>query len=222
VARPAGLKRPPFLGPDGALTAALSLLVMVGSLGVTLLLVSAQVRRVARTAPNTEGAARAIVLGHRLEDGRPCATYAARLQRAAALAAADPNLTLVLLGGVTETDGLSEASAGRAHLLALGVAAERVAVEEVSRHTLENLRAFRDGFPASPMPDLLVTSRAHLARSLAIAGGLGLRLLPCAAEGPGPVPPKVLLREALLLHWYYVGVFFARATRNRPMLARVT
>jgi hypothetical protein len=31
-----------------------------------------------------------------------------------------------------------------------------------------------------------------------------------------------LLREAFLLHWYVVGRGFARLTRNRAMLARIS
>ena len=216
------MKRDGFLGPDGAFTAALSLLVLLGSLGVTLLLVLRQVRRAAQAAPVAGRSARALVLGFRLTRGEPCAVYRARLLRAAALAAEDPRLTLVLLGGVTQAGLASEAEAGRRFLLAQGLPAGCLAVEEASRHTLENLRAFRAGFPPSTTPDLLITSRAHLARSLAMARGLGLRLAPCAAEAEPRVPLPHLLREAVLLHWYWVGFFFAHATRNRGMLARIT
>lgn len=216
------MKRDAFLGPDGAFTAALSLLVLLGSLGVTLLLVLRQVRQVAQAAPVAGRSARALVLGFRLTRGAPCAVYQARLQRAAALAADDPRLTLVLLGGVTGEGPASEAEAGRRYLLAQGVPAACLLVEEASRHTLENLRAYRAGFTPSATPDLLITSRAHLARSLAMAKGLGLRVAPCAAEAEPRVPLAHLLREAVLLHWYWVGYVFAHATRNRGMLKRIT
>lgn len=216
------MKREAFLGPDGAFTAALSLLVLLGSLGVTLLLVLRQVRHAAQAAPVAGQSARALVLGFRLTRGAPCDVYQARLLRAAALAAQDPRLTLVLLGGMTCAGPASEAEAGRRFLLARGLPAECLMVEEASRHTLENLRAYRAGFTPSPTPDLLITSRAHLARSLAMAKGLGLRVVGCAAETELRVPLPHLLREAVLLHWYWVGFFFARATRNRGMLARIT
>ncbi|MBR0656996.1 YdcF family protein [Plastoroseomonas arctica] len=215
------MRRQPFLGPDGAFTALLSLLVVLGSLGVTLLLVFTQVRRVARASPVTGQGARALVLGFRLTGGAPCAVYQARLLRAARLAADDPRMVLVLLGGVTDGNTVSEAAAGRDFLSAHGVATSRVVVEEASRHTLENLRAYREGFAPAPTPDLLVTSRAHLARGLAMAEGLGLRLVPCAAEDAPRVPFVALLREAVLLHWYQVGSVFAHATNNRHMLARI-
>lgn len=247
------MRRQAFLGPDGVLTALLSLLVVVGSCGVTLLLVLRHVRRVAHAAPSSHqtssahwtefppglaGAVplpgearidpttgqplRALVLGFRLTDGAPCPVYRARLLRAVALAEADPCIMLVLLGGITNGGAVSEAAAGRGFLIAHGVAASRVAVEEASRHTLENLCAFREGFSSSLTPDLLVTSRAHLARALAIAEGLGLRFTPCAAEEVGAIPFMALLREAVLLHWYRVGAAFTHATYNRRMLARIT
>ena len=216
------MKRAAFLGPDGAFTAALSLLVALGSLGVTLLLALRVVRRAALAAPVAGQSARALVLGFRLTQGAPCAVYRARLLRAATLAASDPRLTLVLLGGMTQAGLASEAEAGRRFLLAEGLSAGCLVVEEASRHTLENLRAFRDGFAPSSTPDLLITSRAHLARSLAMAKGLGLRLAPCAAEAEPRVPLPAMLREAVLLHWYWVGYVFAHATRNRGMLARIT
>lgn len=216
------MKREAFLGPDGAFTAALSLLVLLGSFGVTLLLVLRQVRHAAQAAPVAGQSARALVLGFRLTRGEPCDVYQARLLRAAALAAQDPRLTLVLLGGMTCAGPDSEAEAGRRFLLAQGLPAECLLIEEASRHTLENLRAYRAGFTPSLTPDLLITSRAHLARSLAMAKGLGLRVVGCAAEAEPRVPLPHLLREAVLLHWYWVGFFFAHATRNRGMLARIT
>lgn len=216
-----GMRRQVTLGLDGAFTALLSALVVLGSLGVTLLLALRQVRRAAHSAPVAGQSARVLVLGYRLRQGAPCAVYQARLLRAAALAAADPRLTLLLLGGVTQPGLASEADAGRRFLLAQGLPAECLVLEEASRHTLENLRAYRDSFAPSATPDLLVTSRAHIARSLAMAKGLGLHLAPCAAEAEPRAPLPAMLREAVLLHWYYVGSAFAQATRNRGMLARI-
>ena len=55
--------------------------------------------------------------------------------------------------------------------------------------------------------------------------GLGLDIVPCAAEaGASPLPARELRRlpvEAFLLHWYAVGRGFATLTRNRAMLRRI-
>jgi uncharacterized SAM-binding protein YcdF (DUF218 family) len=216
------MRRQPFLGPGAALTGLLSLLVMAGSLGITLAFVAREIRRVAAAAPVTAPPARrALVLGHRLGSPEPGPAFRARLLRAARLAAADPGLALVVLGGATRRGLPSEAAAGRDVLIGLGVAPARIVAEDASRHTLENLRAYRAHFAPGPEPDLLVTSRLHLARSLRMARGLGLALLPCAAEDALPRRPLGLLREAFFLHWYRVGEAYALLTRNRAMLARI-
>lgn len=216
------MRREPFLGAEGAVTALLSLLVIGVSLGISLLLVARQVWRIAVAAPATAApAGRALVLGNRLRIAAPGAVYRARLTRAARLAAADPGLVLVVLGGVTRAGLPSEAAAGRDLLIALGVAPQRIVIEDSSRHTLENLRAFRAHFASGARPDLLVTSRLHLARSLRMAEGLGLALLPCGAEDAARLQLLGLLREAFFLHWYRVGEAYAVATRNRAMLARI-
>jgi uncharacterized SAM-binding protein YcdF (DUF218 family) len=212
----------PIVGADGLATLALACLVAAATFGASLLAALWHVARVARAAP-----ARAVVLGLRLPPGgEPCADFRARLDRAHALAARLEGLTVVLLGGPT-TPGLpSEAEAGRRDLVAAGLAPARIAAEARSRHTLENLRNYRAAFaPAPPAaPDLLVTSRFHLARATLMARSLGLRHIPCAAEDRLRPAPRLLLRlgvEAFLVHWYVVGRGFARLTRNRGMLARI-
>jgi uncharacterized SAM-binding protein YcdF (DUF218 family) len=216
------MRREPFLGLEGAFAALLSLLVMAASLGISLLLAMRQVRRIAMAAPVTAPpAGRALVLGRRLDAPEPGPDYGARLRRAARLAAADPGLVLVVLGGVTRAGLPSEAAAGRMMLARLGIAPARILTEDTSRHTLENLRAFRAHFGPGTLPDLLVTSRVHLARSLRMAQGLGLVLLPCAAEDAARVTPLGVLREAIFLHWYRVGEAYAMATANQAMLRRI-
>jgi uncharacterized SAM-binding protein YcdF (DUF218 family) len=154
------------------------------------------------------------VLGTALDGAVPGRAFAARLERARALAEADPSLRIAVLGGGTP----SEAEAGAAWLHAAGIAPGRILAETRSRHTLENLRAFRDAVPAHGAA-LLVTSRSHLARAAAMADGFGLLVQPVAAADPAGL--RRLPVEAFLLHWYLVGRAFARATRNRRMLARI-
>lgn len=218
----------PFLGSEGAATLLLALAVAIGTFGLSLAAALWQVLRIARSAPSrpAEPARHALVLGTKLTDGRPGRAFRARLDRALALAAQWPGLEVVILGGVTAPGAPSEAAAGRRYLLEAGLAPDRIATEARSRHTLENLREFRAAFrPGGGGPPLLlVTNRTHLARALLMAHGLGLPVLPCAAE-EGRLPPREWRRlpaEAFLLHWYVVGRGFARATGNRRMLARIS
>jgi uncharacterized SAM-binding protein YcdF (DUF218 family) len=222
---------PPFLGGDGLATLLIACLVALIAVGAGLLAAYWHVLRVARSAaaeaPRAAAPRRAIMLGLRLpRDGMPCAAFRARLDRAAALARREPALTVVLLGGATRAGAPTEAEAGRRYLLAAGLDAARIGVEARSRHTLENLRNFRADWGAgrAAAPDLLVTSRYHLARAAMMARGLGLAVAPCAAEERFRAAPGVLARiaaEAFLVHWYLVGRGFARLVNHRGMLARI-
>lgn len=223
---------PPFLGGDGLATLLIACLVALATAGTSLLAAFWHVLRVARaaTADAPHGAPRprrVIVLGLRLpRDGMPCAAFRARLDRAAALAAREPALAIVLLGGATRPGAPTEAEAGRRHLIAAGLDAGRLGIEARSRHTLENLRNYRAawGAAAATAPDLLITSRYHLARAVMMARGLGLAVTPCAAEERFRATPSLLARlaaEAFLVHWYVVGRGFARLINHQGMLARI-
>lgn len=219
----------PFVGADGLATLLLSLAVAGASLGVSFTFALARVLAAARRTGTELWDAeprRILVLGARLgPDGAPGPAFRARLERAAALLAVLPRAEAVVLGGATRPGGPAEAEAGRRHLVErLGVPPGRVGIEASSRHTLENLRHYRAAFGADGGRVALVTSRSHAARAGAIATGLGIDHVVCAAEGdwrPGPAALARLLREAGLLHWYLVGSAFARLTRNRAMLARI-
>ncbi len=216
-----------IVGRDGGITLAVTLGVCAVTLGLAPLAALAVVAWRGLHAPVAAAGARILVLGVRLPaTGRPDAAFRARLTRAAALWEAAPATPIVILGGARPPAPISEAEAGRALLIAAGVPDTVIGLETRSRHTLENLRCYRadlaaDG--AADGPAVLVTSRTHLARSLAMAEGLGLRALPCAAENSrlAALHPWTWSREALLLLWYAVGSRFATWTANQGMLARI-
>ena len=207
---------------------ALSFALMLVSLGASLLLAFGHVLWVALRTPNVGPSATAIVvLGMRLDAaGEPTPCYAARLDRAMTLWQQARDGRIIVLGGSTVPGARSEADAGAAWLCAQGVPADRIEIEDRSRHTLENLQHYRERFPVRTAGQvLLVTSRFHLARSAMLAAGLGIAHTLCAAEGSRMAAlrdvPR-MLNEALLIHWYVTGRCFARLTGNRRMAARIS
>jgi uncharacterized SAM-binding protein YcdF (DUF218 family) len=214
------------IGRDGLATLALSSVVMLASLGTTLLAALAYVVWIGAVTPPTAPAASVIiVLGMRLgPGGAPRSRYRRRLHRAWRLLA--PGAEIVILGGRTRAGVVSEAEAGMRYLLHRGVPPERIRLEDRSCHTLENLRQYRAQFGAllSERP-ALVTNRFHLARSSLLARGMGLAHTPCAAEDrPASLlreAPRVV-REAVLIHWYMVGRTYARWAGNERMAARIS
>ena len=219
-----------MVGVDGLVTLALSSLVILATAGMTLACVLHAVHRAARSAPplppSAEAADTALVLGFRLYGQDVSPEFAGRLLRAGALYQRGHIRRILVLGGRTDRAGpLSEAEQGRRFLIGLGLPAEAVLVEEDSVHTLENLRNARAKLGSGSTPVILVTSRYHLARSLAMAAGFGLKPVPCPAEDRLAHTPDTLLRlirEAFFLHWYRVGRTWSRWTGNASSLARIS
>ena len=140
---------PVVIGPDGFAMLALSVALMLLSLGVTLLLASGHVLWTALRTPHVAApGGHIIVLGMRLDEaGEPTRRYRARLDRARALWLRAQGSRIVILGGSTSPGARPEADAGAAYLRARGVPADRLDTEDRSRHTLENLLHYRERFP---------------------------------------------------------------------------
>lgn len=209
----------------------MTLLLSLGLIGLTaglsLLWPLGRVYRMARRTPCDAPPCDLIVaLGRRLRHDAVGKEYAERLRRAHALQQGRPRAEILLVGGKTGGARVSEAEQGRRFLLARGVPADRIRLEDRSRHTLENFRHVRALLGRrGRAPFVLITSRAHLARSSALARGLGLRPLPCAAEDAlrlHPVAVARLLSEAFYLHWYVVGRAWSQWTANWKSLERIT
>lgn len=213
----------PIIGRDGAITLVAALAVAALTAGIAPALATVAVVRRAWGAPLEPPRApeRILVLGHRLEASAPSADFVQRLSRGLALARRHPASRLVLLGGRSATERISEAEAGRDWLIAQGLDPARITLETESRHTLENLRNHR-GLHGTGGVEALVTSRFHLHRAVLTAEGLGLSPMPVAAEDRPRVELVRLLGEGFRVHWYVTGRLLARALRRRAWLARIS
>lgn len=171
-----------------------------------------------------------LILGKQLHFELPDQEYVQRLERGKKLFESGKVLKLVLLGGITGKNKISEAQAGKHYLVDNGVPEESVLVEDKSRHTLENLQFAREMLSHRPgqMSEqiiVLITSRYHLKRSAVFARGIGLELMLCAAEKDWQMNLNNvwhLLIEAYYLHWYFVGKYWSLLTKNKNWLQRIT
>lgn len=214
------------LGPGGL--SSLTLALLTGALGLGLP-VAWRLREVLRRAEGEppRPADALLVLGRELVDDRPTEVFRARLDQGAALYRAGWAPRIVVSGGMTGTARRSEAAAGREYLLDSGVPAADVWTEDAARFTLENLYNARETLRQRGLSRLiLISDPLHLARAAALARGLGLDFVCCAAPAP---PRRGSLawwlragREAFLIHWYHVGVAYSRAIRSEKLLSRVT
>lgn len=161
-----------------------------------------------------------LLCGHQLQDGLPSPDYRRRLRRAQALMDESPSLHLVLLGGGSP----SEAAAGRDWLLAnSGLDPARIALEEDSIDSLENLRNARALLPADSELYLL-SSRYHLGRLRLFARQLGLDIRLVAAETrfvPGFRNLLLSFQESVYAGWFVCGRLWARLARRESLLERI-
>jgi uncharacterized SAM-binding protein YcdF (DUF218 family) len=215
------------LGPGGAASLGLALVTVLGLAGLPWLYRLRQVLRGARgEAPEAVDAI--LVLGRRLEKDRLTAVFEARLVEAESLWRQGLAPRLFVAGGVTGDATRSEAEAGRDWLLARGLPAAAILLEDRSQHTLENLFNVRAHMRAAGWHSLLLVSDPlHLARARATARGLDLavRCRPAREAPPAPGSPAWWLRaalEAFLLHWYHTGMAYSRLIGSARQLERVT
>ena len=214
------------MGWDGLTTLLLSNVLLLTTLGLSGLWWLRRVWRIARDTPCAGMAGSwVVVLGARLQHDQVAIGYARRLRRAATLYQADPQRRILLVGGHTG-GSVSEAERGQAFLLELGIPDTQLMIEDQSLNTLDNLRHARRMLPdLREQPFILVSSRYHLARGQALALGLGLSPVLCAAEEHLRRNLWTLWRlilEAYYLHWYEVGNAWSRWKGNRHSLARIS
>ena len=209
------------LDGDALLTLALSLAGIWLTRGLSFVW---QLLRIISTASSTPatvfGASAIVVPGHRLENGEISGDFRARLDRAAALFS--PDASIIVTGAAADNE-VSEAQAGRDYLVAQGIPADAIHLEQQSTNTLLNLQHARSLAPGQA-PMTLVSNRYHLQRLKIMAEGMKIPVQLCAAEArwtPRAVWPKLLL-EAFFTHWYWTGRLFSRITGNRRMLQRIT
>jgi len=151
-----------------------------------------------------------VVMGAAQYDGRPSRVFAARLDHAVSLYLAGVAPRLVLTGGKAEGDRTTEAAAGRAFAIGLGVREEDILMEDQSRTTLESIRAVSDLLDASGARNaIFVSDRPHMLRVLRMAADEGVtawgsptRTSPIEQDVAGQVDATI--HELGALAWYFL------------------
>lgn len=177
---------------------------------------------------------RILIAGLRLENNQPTDEFKIRLERVVSLFNRLPEVQIIILGGLTGDNAISEAQAGADYLIKQGVVAKQITIEDQSRHTLENLQNART-LLLTQLPNqsvvskendaVIISSRYHLYRIITLAQGLSMTLQPIAAEDNFELSFLNLLRlikEAYYLHWYWSGKIWVFITINKKSKARIS
>ena len=116
-----------------------------------------------------------VVMGAAQYNGVPSRVFAARLDHAVSLYFAGIAPRIVVTGGKAEGDRTTEAAAGRAFAVSLGVPPEDILVEDQSRTTLESIRAVSVLLAANDAQSaIFVSDRPHMLRVLRMASDVGI------------------------------------------------
>ena len=122
-----------------------------------------------------------VVLGTTVYEHGPCYLLRQRLKEAVKWADAYENAIIVVTGGQGKTEPFTEGAEMKRYLIEeLGVAEDRILVEEASVNTYENMKFTggilekeEDNFSYEKTPDLVVTNNFHMYRAIKIAKKAG-------------------------------------------------
>ncbi|WP_017664077.1 YdcF family protein [Porphyrobacter sp. AAP82] len=151
----------------------------------------------------------AIVLGAAVIGDTPSPVFAARLDHAAALYREGRAVRILVTGGRSGEDRLSEAAAGAAFLEARGVPRAAILIEDRSRTTRQNLaNAAVVLGPMRTKPVLIVSDPLHLRRAMAMAAaeGFDARPAPTPATRYRSLGTQIpfLAREVWFMHVFWL------------------
>lgn len=214
------------IGADGYFTLFLSNLVFVVTFGLYWLYLFNYVFRIAKHTPsNCQSADMIAVLGVRLVNDEISKEFQTRIDRGLELFEQGLANKILLVGGKTGDNTVTEAEIAAEYLLRIGLSRNYVLLEDSSRHTLENLTNARNLYLGkNGKTTAIVTSRYHLARSHVFAKQLKIAHVVCAAENDFTLNSNTVIKmfiEAYFLHWYAVGKIWAHAVNSEKSLNRI-
>lgn len=210
---------------DGYSMLLLSGLIMIATAGLSYLLCFKKIYSTAKQTPHEcSDNVVVCVLGKKLINEKPDNEYLLRLNRVSHILKNDEQSHVILLGGQTGKAKISEAFAGKKFLLKHDIEPSRINLEEASRNTLENINNAIALLEEKNKKIVIVTNRYHLARAKQMAEGFGLDVALCAAEDKLKINVTSLYKlgiEALHVHWYLSGHYYAHLTNNNRIINRV-
>lgn len=125
----------------------------------------------------------ALVLGAAVLGDAPSPVLVERLRHAQDLLDSGDVKAIVVTGGRSPEDELTEAEASRDWLLAQGVPADAILLENASRTTIENLKLAKPVLAEHDLDSVLIVSDPlHMRRAVLIAERLGIASAPSPTQ----------------------------------------
>ncbi len=210
----------------------LSALWAFSTLGLVLVWYIAKIYQVAKTAKPTFQNDIWIVFGKQLNENQLDIEFKQRLNAIIDWFAMEKPKCLILQGGITGENSLSEAEAGQAYLfnspklITLYSSATSLILEDKSQNTLENLKHTREYLQQAKLPlnVTLISNRYHLLRCSVMAQNMGFSTTYLPAEKEWHLNLTQVYRillEAIFLNWYCTGRFVSRLLNNERILHKI-
>ena len=151
---------------------------------------------------DTENADVVFVLGYQLDHDKMTSTLISRLEKAYDYATDNPNCKIIVSGGITRNNTVSEASLMKNALISFGIDEERIISEENSKDTIENIKYCKELMDNGDKV-VIISSQYHCSRVQEIAKKQGLEVSTLGAKAPINLLMNQLMIEkiATLLVW---------------------
>lgn len=144
----------------------------------------------------TKNADYVVVLGYALEDNQMTETLKLRLDRAYEYAIDNPNANIVLCGGVTGSNTVSEAKVMYDYLVTKGIVSTRMRLEDTSTDTIENIQNCKS-YIDTKSKVVVLSSNYHVYRASKICEKAGFEVHTLGSKAPILLLPNQFLHEKL-------------------------
>ena len=133
-----------------------------------------------------------LVLGYQLENNQMTETLKLRLDEAKDYIEANPNTKVILCGGITRNNTISEANVMKQYLVNEGIDVSRLILEDESTDTIENIKNAKNLIEGGDKI-VVISSNYHIYRAKEICRQAGLMV-----KGKGASAPYGLIMNQLL------------------------
>lgn len=150
---------------------------------------------------NTSKADKVFVLGYQLEDNQMTSTLVSRVDKAFEYAKNNKDSMIIVSGGITKNNKVSEASLMKNTLMSYGLDEDRIITEENSKDTIENIKYCKN-LISSGEDVVIISSHYHCARIKLIAKEQGLEVKTIGAN----CPINLLMNQLMIEKFAILGV----------------
>ena len=160
---------------------------------------------------NTGNADFALILGHKLENNKISDVLLYRLKKTIKYLNDNPNCKVILSGGTTPGNSISEAYVMKEYLLINNIEENKIICEDKSQDTIENIDNCIKLIPKNSKV-VIISSNYHILRSRMICKLLGLK-----TKGIGAYTPPIDLIKHLGIEEVYMFIHFYRIMKRRSL-----